>query len=157
MKSFLIGLGTFLILAGLVLFGLVVADVPGGFWSQGSAEVRWYKINGVEYVNGKVQFKFAQLDNSEELNRLAITLDPDFFTGAPVDVMIPLPQYKNGSKLASYFLSEAHMSAKETGALTFKAVPHPPRAPKGYLGAIAGVVIGFLLILIGLRSKIGHV
>jgi hypothetical protein len=151
MKSFLVGLGTVVILASLVLFGLVVAHIPAGFWDPQTAEVRWYKIDGFENVNGKLQFKFAQVGNSDELNRLAITADPEFFTGAPVNVMIRLPEYKNGSKLAPVLISR--MSAGEAGSLLFKAVPQSPRSPKGYLGAIAGVVIGLLLIVIGLRSK----
>jgi hypothetical protein len=151
MKSLLIGLGSFVILASLVLVGLVVAHIPSGYWDPQTAQVRWYKVDGFEYINGKLQFKFAELGNSEELNRLAITSDPAFFTGAPVNVMIRLNEYKNGTKLAPALLSR--MSASEAGSLLFKAVPQPPRAPKGYLGALAGVVIGFILVLAGLRSK----
>jgi len=157
MKSTVKWLGYLLILTGFLLFVLVISNFPSGYWSQGIAEIRWYKLDGLEIKYGNLVPKYIQLGEgeptSEELTQLAIKLDPAFFTGCPVNVMINVNDYTNFPK-GIQFVNYLYLNGDENIAplLSFKLIPNPPHSRYGYIGAIASMVIGLILVIIG-RGK----
>jgi hypothetical protein len=145
-------LGYLLILAGFLLFVLVISNLPSGYWSKGVAEIRWYKVGGLEIAQGNLVPKYIQLGKdeptSEELTKLAINLDPSFFTGCPVNVMISLTDYINfpkGAQLWNYLYKNGYENI--ASLLSFKAIPTLPHSRYGYIGAIASMVIGLILVI----------
>jgi hypothetical protein len=158
MRSPIKALGYFLIFVGCLLIAAVISNFPSGYWSQGEAEIQWYKIDGLEVVNGGLQFKYVQPGvgepSSEELTQFAIQLDPSFFTGCPVNVMISLTDYINypkGIQLATYLYTNGYQDL--AGLLSYKLTTKPPHSGAGYIGAVASLGIGLLLVMLGRAKK----
>jgi hypothetical protein len=87
-------LGYLLIVVGVLLLFFVLLNIPSHYWSSGTPQIKWYKIDGFEYVNEKLQYTFSEPGQgeptSDKLTELAIKLNPSFFTGIPVNEMIRL-------------------------------------------------------------------
>ena len=148
-------LGYLLITVGVLLFLLVILDIPSDYWSPDTAQIKWYMIDGVELVDEKIQFTYSEPGQatSEELTELALQQDPSFFTGLPVNQMVSLTDTTNfpkGIQFANYlFIND---KADLVSVLQLKAIPDPARSPYGYLIAVASVVLGVLFVIISRRK-----
>ena len=80
---------------------LLIASVIVSGCGQ-SSEVRWYKIDGVEWVNERAQIKLSLPQpekgdpTNEELTLLALDRDPSFFTGVNLNEITYLRDIPGG-------------------------------------------------------------
>ena len=148
-------IGVALLFVGFLLFVLVVSNLPSEYWSAGSVGVRWYKLNGLEVVNGKPQYKLDPPETGggptgAELTRLALKADPNFFEASPVGQYTHLVSYEKFYPVAPQFTQK--YDGALIGLLAFKVTPNLSNSVYGYIGAFVSVVIGLILVGIG-RSK----
>ena len=153
-KSFVMT-GAVLLFVGFLLFVLVVSNLPSGYWSPGLLNVRWYKINGLEMVNGNPQYVLDPPETgggptSAELTRIALNADPYFFEASPVGKHTPLGAYEKFYPVAQHFTQKYEGVLVAT--LVFEVTPNLSNSVYGYIGAFASVVIGLIFVMSG-RSQ----
>ncbi len=80
----------------------------------GSSEVKWYVTDGLEIVEGEVQFRLSEVTEasygitSEELTELALAFDPSFFSGVTSDERITLGTSVGSSSFTSYLYANGY-------------------------------------------------
>lgn len=146
-KSFVI-IGAVLLVVGFLLFVTVVLNLPSGYWSPGLSDIRWYKMSGVTVENEEFQITVDPLGKddptSSELTRLALKADPSFFYGCPAGRNISLVSYEKFYSVARTFTQKYEDLL--VGSLVFKVTPNLSNSMYGYLGALASLFIGLLLV-----------
>jgi hypothetical protein len=91
----------------IFLIILLIASVIVSGCGQ-SSEVRWYKIDGVELVNERIQFKFSLPQpekgdpTNEELTQLALDWDSSFFAGVNINEFTYLRDIPGGEDFRAY-------------------------------------------------------
>jgi hypothetical protein len=149
----LINIGFLSIVTSFLIFVLAISHFPSSYWDQGVGDVLWYKIDGLEWVNDKPQYKFSLIQPEkgdptiEELTQLALNINPAFFTGSPINEMIYLRDFTGGEDFRISLVGKGFDNLVINLA-AFKVVASS-RTQNGYIAAIAGVVFGFILILCG--------
>jgi hypothetical protein len=88
--------------------------------SCGSSDVRWYVTDGLEVVDGKVQFRLAEVTeahsgvSAEKLTQLALDFDPSFFTGVASGERITLGSPVSGERFTLYLYTNGYEELAKT-------------------------------------------
>lgn len=99
----------------------------------GSSEVKWYVMDGLEIVEGEVQFQLSEVTEtslgitSEELTELALAFDPSFFSGVTPGERITLGTSVGSSSFTSYLYANGYTEvAKNLVAFEIKGTAPSP-------------------------------
>ncbi|MCE5253075.1 MAG: hypothetical protein LLG45_02515 [Actinomycetia bacterium] len=80
----------------------------------GSSEVKWYVTDGLEVVEGEVQFRLSEVAEAEfgvsskELTQLALTFDPSFFSEAVSGERVVLETAVGVDSFTSYLYANGY-------------------------------------------------
>jgi hypothetical protein len=159
-KPAILRLGIMSVLVGFLLLVSVFFHFPSEYWNQGVGEVRWYKIDGMEVVNGEVQLRLSPVQpekgdpTDEELTQFAIDFDPAFFTGSLINERIYLDRLPGSKGLGfkGYLFGKLGEKVDISSILAAYEVTITQRTRYGYIIASVIMLLGLILILSGRRK-----
>ena len=148
--------GTFLLFASFLLIVLGVSHFPSDFWEKENFKVRWYRREGLQNVNGQMQFSTGAYKPSDgeptydELKQLLS--DMNFFSKFNVNqrIFTNVPEIEN-------LRAELYTRGYRDLGMNLIAIEVVPQSSQiGITIGIIGIVVSSFIVLFANRKNISR-